>query len=151
MADAPSIERIEAAAFANPNERFPIARIRALLANPRARSIVAESGGNSVGWCVALVRAHANWRSGRVYSLAVDPAMGGLGIGRTLVTTTLDSLASEGVERVYLEARASNTAALSLYTSIGFGVVEPLPDYYGAGIDGVRMRRLPMLGTIPDR
>jgi len=144
--DLDAMLRIEAGAFEHEGERFERRQARGLLKNPRGRVLVAEIDGESgpevAGWAVALIRCHRKTRSGRVYNVVVDPAHLGRGIGRSLFGELLGWLADQGVERVFLEVRADNHAAIALYESEGFSAIAHLQDYYGEGLDGVRMRRV---------
>lgn len=142
MADADAIAAIERQAFGATDDQFSLRRVRSLIVNPRAIVASAEDGGRIVGWCVALMRRHARARSGRIYSVAVDQTRTGRGVGRTILTWSLDALAEAGITRVYLEVRTSNHGAIGLYRSLGFSEITRLPDYYNDGGEGVRMRRL---------
>jgi mycothiol synthase len=101
--------------------------------------LVAERDGRIVGEGIALLRHHKQSLSGRVYSLAVDPAHRGQRIGERLMRTMLDQLRDRGVRRIYLEVEAANGSAVHLYERLGFRGIGALPDYYGAGKDGVHM------------
>src|SRR5205814_6628291 len=114
-------------------------RLQYLQARPSAVFLAAEVGGRVVGEAIALVRRHKQSVSGRTYSLAVDPASRGKGIGEKLMRAMIDELDRRGVRRVYLEVAASNLAAQRLYERIGFKAVGSLPGYYGQGRDGVHM------------
>jgi [ribosomal protein S18]-alanine N-acetyltransferase len=52
------------------------------------------------------------------------------GIAKALLDEAHRRLVKAGVGRVYLETRASNVAALSLYNSIGYTVLSTREDYY---------------------
>ncbi|HYE20387.1 MAG TPA: GNAT family N-acetyltransferase [Tepidisphaeraceae bacterium] len=110
-----------------------------LQARQTAVFLVAEADGQIVGEGIALVRHHKSGTSGRIYSLAVDPARRGLGLGERLMKQMLAQLAGQGVRRVYLEVEGSNLGALKLYERLGFATIGKLPDYYGEGHDGVHM------------
>jgi ribosomal-protein-alanine acetyltransferase len=101
--------------------------------------LVAEQGGRIVGEGIALVRHHKQSISGRVYSLAVDPASRGQGIGEKLMREMIEQLRCRDVRRIYLEVEASNTSAIHLYERLGFASIGTLPDYYGEGRPGVHM------------
>ena len=162
--DLDAIARIESDSFATSGERFGRRQIAGLLRNPRAVTLVFESGpsgasagvsgrsgadedagtGAVVGWCCGLVRRASSGRTaGRVYSIAVAPAGRGTGGGRAMLRALLDALSVRGADRVYLEVRADNDPAITLYRTEGFVEIERLPSYYGAGLHGVRMRREP--------
>ena len=52
--------------------------------------------------------------------IAIDPASQGQGLGARLLKFSMDQLAAEGINRLMLEVRASNTAAIRLYQGLGF-------------------------------
>ena len=52
--------------------------------------------------------------------LAVDPSCRRLGLGRKLVTKTIDAMKDLEAEEVILETEITNVAALRLYESFGF-------------------------------
>jgi len=58
---------------------------------------------------------------GEIYVIAVDPDFQGLGLGRALVVAGLDSLAERGVTSGMLYVDHDNSAARTLYESLGFG------------------------------
>ena len=101
--------------------------------------LVAEQGGRVVGEGIALLRHHKQSLSGRVYSLAVDPACRGRGIGERLMRAMVHELRHRHVRRVYLEVEATNAPAVHLYERLGFRGIGALPDYYGDGKDGLHM------------
>ena len=104
--------------------------------------LVAESAGEVVGEGVALIRQTAGPApSGRIYSLAVDPAHRGRHVGRQLLDGMVDHLAARGVGWVYLEVDQANAAAVALYERSGFAVLDTLADYYGPGRDALHMAR----------
>lgn len=143
-ADANQLVEIEASAFID-DDQFSARQIKRLIDNPRAIVLVAEEQaegqGRVLAWAVALIRNHRRWRSGRIYGVAVAHPAKGRGIGRTLVQTLIDRLGDAGIQRVYLEVRADNTPAMTLYESLGFEPIAILADYYADEIHGIRMRR----------
>lgn len=63
---------------------------------------------------------HGHEALGEVYVIGVSPAWQGTGLGRALLVTGLRQLASRGLPQGMLYVDASNTAAIGLYTSLGF-------------------------------
>lgn len=135
--DLPAISNLERGCFTmyNLNAR----QLQYLCQRPSAVFLVAEVDGKIVGEGIALVRHHKHSVSGRAYSLAVDPAYRGRGIGEKLMREMIEQLRLRNVRRIYLEVEASNASAIKLYQRIGFGKIGSLPDYYGPGKDGTHM------------
>jgi len=63
---------------------------------------------------------HAHDPIGEVYVVAVDPSARGRGLGRTLTLAGLHHLRDRGLSTALLYVDADNTAAISLYQSLGF-------------------------------
>ena len=79
-----------------------------------------------VAFCIAWVifdELHIN-------TLAVSPAERRKGLATFLLREVMGAAALEGARRATLEVRASNTAALALYTRLGFAVTARRPGYY---------------------
>lgn len=86
-----------------------------LIVPPRAFATVFHDG-RAAAWGLAVVER------GMVglYDLVVAPDARGAGLGRKLVLVLLSWGARQGAGAAYLQVRGSNTAALSLYRSLGF-------------------------------
>ncbi len=94
-----------------------------------------------MGHAITLVRQGRTGATGYLYSIAVDPACRGQGIGRSLLLDAVNQLAARGAKRVILQVERTNRAAIELYERTGFSPAGSLPDYYGPGRDGMRMSR----------
>jgi ribosomal-protein-alanine N-acetyltransferase len=68
-----------------------------------------------------------------IHNIAVHPGQQRRGHGRALLNCTLDELLRSGVNRCYLEVRASNAAALALYREFSFQRDGLRKGYYVAG------------------
>jgi ribosomal-protein-alanine N-acetyltransferase len=78
------------------------------------------------GFAVASVVA----READLESIAVAPEARRQGIGRLLLTAMVSALQGQGVNQVYLEVRAANHAATSLYRAVGFVEAKRRAAYY---------------------
>lgn len=77
---------------------------------------------------------------GDVQTIAVAPAARGLGLGRGLMHALITEARRRGIAQLFLEVRADNAIARSLYRSLGFEEIGVRPRYYRHGIDAVLMR-----------
>jgi ribosomal protein S18 acetylase RimI-like enzyme len=135
--DLPAIAALEQGCFTtyNLNKR----QLQYLQQRQSAVFLVAEHDGRIVAEGIALVRHHKQSISGRVYSLAVDPAFRGQHIGEKLMREMIEQLRHRAVRRIYLEVEATNAGAIHLYDRLGFRSIGALPDYYGQNKAGVHM------------
>ena len=103
-----------------PSEQAGIEFTQALLDSPYVFNVVVENGGKVIGsnhlWEYDAIRA--------VGPITVDPDSQAKGIGRILMQAVLER--SEESVGVRLVQDAFNAASMSLYTSLGFDVREPL-------------------------
>lgn len=133
---------LERRCFRHPGERFHRRQIRDLLRNPRACAVIAREGDVVAGWAVGLLRRTGPGRcAGRLYALAVHPDFRGRGLGARLAQRVLARLRRRGARAFSLEVRVPNPAAQGLYRRLGFQPAGQLPDYYGPGLHGLRMRK----------
>jgi ribosomal-protein-alanine N-acetyltransferase len=141
-ADLKELAALESLCFRHPGERFNPRQIRSLLNNPRACVVFAREGGAIAGWAVGLLRRHGPRRcSGRLYALSVHPNVRGRGLGLRLAQNVLGQLRRRGAQTFSLEVRTPNHSAQRLYLRLGFNHAGKLPDYYGPGLHGLRMRK----------
>ncbi|QKQ99950.1 ribosomal protein S18-alanine N-acetyltransferase [Metallosphaera tengchongensis] len=79
-------------------------------------------------------------RKGHVVSIAVLEQYRRRGIGRQLLTSSMQKMREAyGAEEVYLEVRVSNVPAISLYEKLGYKKVRLLKHYYADGEDAYLM------------
>lgn len=91
-----------------------------------ARLFVAEENGSIAGLVIwQLAGGEAS-----LYTLTVCPKKRGRGIGRQLASASMKSLLAEGATAFFLEVRAGNAPAISLYQSLGFAPAGRRRDFY---------------------
>jgi mycothiol synthase len=81
-----------------------------------------ERGGRLAGFCWTKVHHETTPVLGEIYVIAVHPDFHGLGLGRALTAVGLQHLADRGIGTGMLYVDGSNSAAVSLYRSMGFDV-----------------------------
>ncbi|WP_018501658.1 GNAT family N-acetyltransferase [Parafrankia discariae] len=94
--------------------------------------LVADEGGELLGYSIA-VRSGSESETDLAHFLAlgVDGSRREQGIGRRLARETLRRLRERGVRWVQLAVAPDNSAAIHLYSSLGFVKTRDVDDYYG--------------------
>lgn len=123
---------LNARAFANHPEQGRVtqqdleARMGEAWFDPADFLVARGEASELLGFCWLKIEPDqgAGMTDGEVYVIGVDPAQAGRGLGRTLLNAGLSRLLSRGCRAASLYVEADNLAALPLYTSTGFEVVE---------------------------
>jgi ribosomal-protein-alanine N-acetyltransferase len=124
-ADIDAIVALEAASFTNP---WPRETIVWELRNSDVTRIylLRDAAGAIVAFCACWVifdELHIN-------TLAVAPAERRKGLATLLLEHVMTETSKEGARKATLEVRASNQAALVLYTRLGFRIKATRQGYY---------------------
>jgi len=139
LTDLDALCRLESATFP-PELAIRRRQLRLLLRNPRASTHLLRQDGRVAAEAIILRRRTPRGTVARLYSLAVDSACRGRGLGRMLLDVCLDALRAEGLPAVLLEVDERNAAAIALYRKAGFVMVRRVADYYGPGLPALKMR-----------
>lgn len=108
--------------------------------NPNSITFVASEGGRPIGYVLGIVKQASLRHVARVYSLAVDRQYRRQGIGTKLMTKFVAEARTRGCTVIYAEVAAANSTTLALFEGLCFSPVRRLPQYYGAEMDGIRLR-----------
>lgn len=121
--DIPQVVQLENEIFSRPwsEESF-----RTAVDNPDNLYYVAKSGEGVVGY----VGIWGMPPEGEVCNVAVSPGYRGRHIGKKLMEAGLEQALKKEITRLFLEVRASNTAAKNLYKSLGFQETGVRRGYY---------------------
>lgn len=125
---------LEDACFA-PRERWSQTSWQAELDAADRLVLVGRSGDEVIAAASFSVLAE----TAELLRVAVRPDHGGQGLGRRLVAEGQRWAAQAGAERMLLEVRHDNRAALALYRRTGFAAIAERADYYGPGAHAVVM------------
>jgi ribosomal-protein-alanine N-acetyltransferase len=125
VADVEEVLAIETASFSNPWTRDMFLRD---LANAGVSYgyVLRGAERRAAAFCTVWIvvdEVHIN-------NLAVDPAWRRRGLGRALLEFVLKQWSDLGAARATLEVRRSNSAAIDLYTKLGFAVAGVRRNYY---------------------
>lgn len=124
LTDVDAVAAIERATFPTPWSRD--AFVQEMTANAVARYLVAEAGGEVIGYAGAWLILDES----HITNVAIREDMRGLGLGRKLMQELLQYLSNLGAAYATLEVRVSNERAQRLYQSLGFIPVGRRKQYY---------------------
>lgn len=124
-ADLDAVAALEAASFTNPWTRESLER--ELARSPVARVYVLRLPGCTVA---AFCSCWVIYDELHINTIAVEPGLRRRGLAMELMRHVLAETAAEGVERAFLEVRASNVPARALYERLGFVTAGVRRRYY---------------------
>jgi ribosomal-protein-alanine acetyltransferase len=149
LPDLSALTGLEQASFTG--DKLSRRALRRLLERPTALFVGAslERNGPLVGYALVLMRAATSLA--RLYSIAVDPAARGQGVGRALMAAAEQRALDEGGSAMRLEVRPDNAPAIALYKSLGYREFAVHQAYYEDLSDALRMSKplLPGPRTVP--
>ena len=116
-----ALAQLEARCFSEP---WSEAALQEELSNPCSRFLVALMDSHVVGY----LGCHHIADEGFIANIAVSPSERRQGVARALLCSAIEQ--GKGLVRLTLEVRQSNTAAVSLYESLGFTKDGVRPRFY---------------------
>jgi ribosomal protein S18 acetylase RimI-like enzyme len=133
--DFESLFEIDRAAFA-PDLAYSRAELRFYVRSLRSRTLVAEDGGEVVGFAIGSVERAG---SGHVVTLDVRPGHQRQGIGRRLLQGIEGKLQAMGATAFLLETPVEEDGARAFYEKQGYVVIRRERGYYSGRRDAWRM------------
>lgn len=125
-ADVAALAAVEAACF--PDDAWSADALRAHFSTPSSPMCLLEDGAAVLGYAAGRCMSP----EAEVYRVAVLPAARRRGIGLSLMAALEKRFAEGGCDRFFLEVRASNAAARTLYASLGYAEIGVRRHYYRA-------------------
>ncbi|MEZ2332757.1 peptidase C39 family protein [Mesorhizobium sp. RCC_202] len=135
--DVDDLAAIEKAVFSS--DRLSRRSFRQLIERETANMLVAENEGRVAGHAVVLFRKGSG--VARLYSIAVSPFFGRLGIGRQLLDAAEDAAFEHDRLLLRLEVREDNDRAIRIYEQAGYRKLGREPDYYEDGATALRYEK----------
>lgn len=89
----------------------------------------------------AIVLWRKNSTKAHLYTIAVDPAFQGRGLGKRLLDVCLKEARRRGCDRFSLEVRADNNRAIALYKKSGYEITGRVAKYYEDDCDALQMQK----------
>jgi ribosomal-protein-alanine acetyltransferase len=96
------------------------------LSDPSRTFWIVREQGALLGFC----GLSQSMEQGDILNIGVEPSARGKGLGSLLLKEAIDHFAKEGGKELFLEVRASNTAAKGLYEKFGFAPIGVRRGYY---------------------
>jgi ribosomal protein S18 acetylase RimI-like enzyme len=148
--DVDDLAAIEKAVFSS--DRMSRRSFRQLIERETAEMLVAENDGRIAGYAVVLFRKGSG--VARLYSIAVGPFFGQLGIGRQLLAAAEEEAFEHDRMMLRLEVREDNHRAIRVYELAGYRKIGREPDYYQDGATALRYEKtlrgdVPIATTVP--
>ncbi len=132
LQDLPDVVRIEKACYPHP---WTLAQFQQELENPCAHLELCRWQDELAGYlCYWLIAGEM-----QILNVATSPAWRRQGIAARLLEHCLQYCQRQGLVRAWLEVRASNQAAISVYQRRGFIISGSRPEYYRDGEDALLM------------
>lgn len=103
---------------------------RSMLANELKNELASYFIVENQGEVVAYMGYYRILDEGHITNIAVKREWRGRGIGKELLSYTLNNMRERGVSRTTLEVNEHNNIAINLYVSFGFKLLGRRPRYY---------------------
>jgi ribosomal-protein-alanine N-acetyltransferase len=113
------------------------ARIAASIADRETNVALIDQPDGVLGFGIM----HYAERTAHLALLAVDPAQRRRGIAARLVAWLEKCADTAGIERIRVEARSDNPAALAFYQKLGYVQIDRITRYYRGVLDAVRLEK----------
>lgn len=134
--DILSVSELEKECFKG--ESWSFGTIASAFENPAYCMLVAEENGEVIGFgctCTAC-------ESCDLENVLVAEEYRNSGVGKAVLEELIADAKARGAEKIFLEVRVSNTAAMRLYLSCGFVGVYARTRYYADGEDCLVMQKV---------
>ncbi|MBE6485364.1 MAG: ribosomal-protein-alanine N-acetyltransferase [Methanosphaera stadtmanae] len=131
LSDIDDVLAIEYEAFPDP---YPV-DILLKLHESGAGFAVVELGNHVVGYIIFWIRDGI----GHIIAIAVNSNYRNMHVGSLLLEKTLKVFFSNGINKIGLEVRKSNTSAINFYLKHGFEKTREEENYYGDGEGAIIM------------
>ncbi len=122
------------------SEAFTRQQILYLLKENNSIGLVAKMKNKTAGFLIGKMYLEKRKTFGHLLTLDVAPTYRRMGIAQTLLERFEEILGRNGAVECSLEVRESNSAAISLYSKLGYERMKRLHGYYG-NAHGIYMRK----------
>jgi [ribosomal protein S18]-alanine N-acetyltransferase len=135
--DADALEALENKVF--PGDRLSRRSFRYYISAETVVLRVMKQDGALAAYSLLAFRKGS--KIARLYSIAVDPAFEGYGLGRALLKVCEKDARARGCTVLRLEVRIDNKRAIALYEKNGFECYDEIEDYYEDGATAICLKK----------
>ena len=139
LTDLDEIYKIETECFTV--DAFTYSHLEYCLRSPNFLKLIASIDGEAAGFIIGLLEGSRKKIVGHVYTLDVKHKFRRMGIGSMLLEALEKNFIDKGAVISCLEVRLDNIAAKRLYLKHGYSPKKIFRDYYGPGLDAVRLEK----------
>jgi [ribosomal protein S18]-alanine N-acetyltransferase len=137
LADVDTLEAFETRVFAG--DRLSRRSFRYYVTTPTAVLRVMKQDGVIAAYSLLAFRKGS--AGARLYSIAVDPAFEGQGLGRALLKSAEKDARAAHCTTLRLEVRVDNKRAIALYEKNGYRRFGEIEDYYEDGATAICLKK----------
>jgi len=137
LTDAQAIRDMEEACFQQ--DILSLKQIRYFINSPTASFLVLQSEAQIAGTALLLFRKNAAFA--RLYSFAIHPAFRKRGYAEKLHAACLSEILHKGLEKLVLEVRPDNVAALAFYEKQQYEKFGEFANFYEDGMRAIRLKK----------
>ncbi|OGT55378.1 MAG: hypothetical protein A3F14_01710 [Gammaproteobacteria bacterium RIFCSPHIGHO2_12_FULL_43_28] len=138
ISDAFALAQLERRCF--PGDRLSLGQYRYFIRRPSAQVLTMMQSDKVIGGAVLLFRRHS--AIARLYSIAIDPAFQGHGLGVELLAEVEAYAKGRRATLVRLEVRQDNQVAIQFYKKHGYLAFGEYEHYYEDGAPALRMQKI---------
>lgn len=133
-ADVEAMYRLDLLCFAPPF-RFSLRTMRFYLSQENAKTVVAQSDGDLVGFVIVELDVQDKQRAAYIATLDVHPEHRRTGVASALMKQAEQGAAAHGADRMTLHVHIGNVDAVRFYRNNGYSIQSRAGAFYGEGLD----------------
>jgi ribosomal protein S18 acetylase RimI-like enzyme len=120
-------------------EKYDIQWVSDIISRNPNFQYIAQMGSEPIACILGSVISSGRQHSGIIVAIGVLSEYRNQGIGEALIRKVLQSMGLSGINRVLLHVKTDNISAITLYSKIGFKIIETNQNYYSDGSDAYTM------------